>query len=460
VIPLRLARAMAFAVGCAAIFAHSAWAEIAVKVETLAQALASAYANNPTLNAQRASLRATDEGVPQALSGYRPTVSGSADAGVTASINPGGSSALFPRGVSLTIEQPIFLGHRTTNSLKIAETAVLAGRETLRNAEQTTLLAAAQAFMDLVQAQALLNLRSENVDFLTEQGRAAQDRLNVGEGTRTDVAQTNARLASGQADYNSAVAARNTALAVYEQVIGHRPQSLGVAKPIDIYLSKNMTGALADAMTSHPAILAAGYNIDIAEFNVKVTEGALLPSVTVSGTLSHREDSTSVGQRSDSASAVARLSVPIYSGGDLSSKVRQAKETLGQRRIELDIARDQVRQAVISAWGQLDAARAQIRAAEAQVAAENLVLSGIIEERKVGQRTTLDVLNAQQELLNARVLQVSAQHDRVIASYALLAAVGMLSAATLGLDVQAYDPIQHYTQVRDKWGGLRTPDGR
>lgn len=450
---------MAIAVGCAAITITSAWAEITVKVETLAQALASAYMNNPTLNAQRAALRATDEGVPQALSGYRPTVSGSADITGSTSLN-GGSSGLFPRGVSLTIEQPIFLGHRTTNSVKIAETAVLAGRETLRNAEQTALLSAAQAFMDLVQAQALLNLRSENVDFLGEQGRAAQDRLNVGEGTRTDVAQTDARLAAGRADYNSAVAARNTALAIYEQVIGHRPQSLGAAKPVDIYLSKNLNQAIADGMTYHPAILASGYNIDIAEFNVKVTEGALLPSVTVSGTLSHREDSTAPGQRSDSASAVARLSVPIYSGGQVASQVRQTKEVLGQRRIELDAARDQVRQAVISAWGNLDAARAQIRAAESQVAAENLVLSGVIEERKVGQQTTLDVLNSQQELLNARIALVSAQHDRVIASYALLAAVGMLSAETLKLDVEVYDPTQHYSQVRDKWGGLRTPDGR
>jgi len=442
---------MAFAIGCSIFFVDSASAE------TLAEALASAYANNPTLNAQRASLRATDEGVPQALSGYRPIVSGAADAGITGSI---GSATTFPRGVSLTIEQPLFQGHRTTNSVRIAETAVLAGRETLRNAEQTALLAAAQAFMDVVQAQALLNLRRENVDFLREQVRAAQDRLNVGEGTRTDVAQTNARLASGDADLNAAAAALNTALAVYEQVIGHRPTSLGAAKPIDGLLSKNLNAALADAMTSHPAILASGYNIDIAEFNVKVTEGALLPTVTVSGTVSHRDDSSGLNTHSDSASAVARLSVPIYSGGESSSKVRQAKETLGQRRIELDVARDQVRQAVISAWGGLDAARAQIRAAEAQVAAENLALSGIIEERKVGQRTTLDVLNAQQELLNARVAQVSAQHDRVIASYSLLAAIGMLGAEKLGLDVTAYDPIQHYTQVRDKWGGLRTPDGR
>jgi outer membrane protein len=439
---------MALAIGCSVWFVSSASAE------TLAEALASAYANNPTLNAQRASLRATDEGVPQALAGYRPTISGAGDIGVT----DGGGG--YPRGVSITIEQPIFTGHRTTNGLKIAETAVLAGREALRSAEQDTLLSAVTAFMNLVQAQALLNLRSENVDFLREQGRAAQDRLNVGEGTRTDVAQTNARLASGQADYNSAAAALNTALAVYEQVIGHRPKSLGTAKPIDGMLSKNLNAAIADAMTGHPGILAAGYNIDIAEFNVKVVEGSLLPTVSISGTLSHRDDANGPGTTSNSASAVARVSVPIYAGGQTASQVRQAKETLGQRRIELDVARDQVREAVISAWGSLDAARAQIRAAESQVSAENLVLSGIIEEQKVGQQTTLDVLNAQQELLNARVAQVTAQHDRVIASYALLAAIGRLSADTLSLNVQRYDPTNHYSQVRDKWGGLRTPDGR
>jgi outer membrane protein len=213
-------------------------------------------------------------------------------------------------------------------------------------------------------------------------------------------------------------------------------------------------------MTSHPTILAAGYNIDISEYNVKVAEGSLLPTLSVSGTLSHSENSNGSGSRSDSASAVARLSVPIYQGGEAASKVRQSKEVLGQRRIELDSARDQIRQAVISAWGTLDAARAQIRAAESQVSAENQLLSGIIEQQKVGQQTTLDVLNAQQELLTARVTQVSAQHDRVIASYALLAAIGMLNAEKLGLNVPLYDPVQHYTQVRDKWGGLRTPDGR
>jgi outer membrane protein len=445
---------MAIAIGCSIFVIHSASAETAISAETLAQALASAYADNPTLNAQRASLRATDEGVPQALSGFRPSVSAGATAGVTDS----GSGTFYPRSVSLTVTQPLFTGLRTTNGVKIAETAVLAAREVLRNTEQTTLLSAVQAFMNLVQAQALLNLQKQNVDFLSQQGKAAQDRLNVGEGTRTDVAQTDASLAAGQANYDSAVASLNTAIAVYEQVVGHTPKSLGAAKPVESLLSKNLNAALADAMTSHPAILAASYNIDVADFNVKVAEGALLPTVSLQGSLSHSEGGSS--GLSNSASAVASLSVPIYSGGDSSSKVRQTKETLDQARIQLDAARDSVREQAISAWGSLDAARAQIRAAESEVNAQNLVLSGIIEEQKVGQQTTLDVLNAQQTLLNARVAQVTAQHDRVVASYTLLAAVGKLNAETLGLNVAVYDPIQHYTQVRDKWGGLRTPDGR
>jgi outer membrane protein len=446
---------MAVAIGCVSFAAHAASAQT-VGVESLTQALQSAYINNPTLNAQRASLRSTDEGVPQALAGFRPSITGSASVGASNS----GSGTFYPSGVSITVEQPLYLGNRTVNGVNIAETAVLAGREALRATEQSTLLQAAQAFMNLVQAQALVNLRRENIDFLGQQVKAAQDRLNVGEGIRTDVAQTEARQAAGQADLNAAIAQLNTAIAVYEQVIGHRPKSLGAAKPIDALLSKSLNGALADAMTSHPSILAAGYNIDIAEYNVKVAEGALLPTLSVSGTLSHSENSNSGGTQSNSASAVARLSVPIYQGGEAASKVRQAKEALGQRRIELDAARDQVRQAVISAWGTLDAARAQIRAADSQVSAENLLLSGIIEQQKVGQQTTLDVLNAQQEQLSARVSQISAQHDRVIASYALLAAIGMLNAERLGLDVPVYDPVQHYTQVRDKWGGLRTPDGR
>jgi len=445
---------MVLAIGSAFLVIGSATAQTAVGVETLAQALASAYENNPTLNAQRADLRATDEDVPQALAGFRPKVSASGQ------IEAISGSSYTPGSVSLSVEQPIYSGGRTVNGVNIAETSVLAGREALRNTEQTTLLDAAEAFMNVVEDQALVNLRRENVDFLSQQGKAAQDRLNVGEGTKTDVAQANASIASGQADLNTAIANLNTAVAVYEQVIGHRPKSLGVAKPIDNLLSKTLNGALADAMTAHPQILEAGYNIDVAEYNVKVAEGSLLPTVSLTGTLTHAEGSGSASQNGNSATAVAQLSVPIFQGGEAASKVRQVKESLSERRIQLDAARDAVREAVISAWGSLDAARAQIRAADAQVTASNLALSGIIEEQKVGQATLLDVLNSQQTLLNGRVAQVTAQHDRVIASYALLAAIGGLNAEKLSLAVTAYDPTLHYTQVRDQWGGLRTPDGR
>lgn len=446
---MRLAHATAIAIGAVCLSTAPAAAV------TLAEALVSAYLNNPTLNAERARLRATDEGVPQALAGYRPTVTGSGSASRGSSSTTGITSS---QSLSLTIEQPIFAGHRTVNSVKVAETAVLAGREALRSAESDTLLAAVNAFMNLVQAQAVLNLRNQDVEFLREQVRAAEDRLNVGEGTRTDVAQTNARLAAGQSQYNAAAAALNAAIAVYQQVIGSMPKSLGNADAVDTMLPGSLEASLAAAMASHPLIQAASYNIDIADYNVKVNEAALLPTASVSGSVSHTASST-LGP-SNSASVMGKVSVPIFSGGELASKVRQAKETLGQRRIEHDAVRDAVRQAAISAWGSLDAARAQVRAANAQVSAEQLVLSGVIEERKVGQRTTLDVLNAQQELLSARVAQVSAQHDRVVAAYALMAAVGMLSVEKLGLKVPRYDPTAHYGQVRDKWGGLRTPDGR
>jgi outer membrane protein len=424
--------------------------------ETLTEALASAYINNPTLNAQRAALRATDEGVPQALAGYRPIVFAAADLGIATA----GSVTLFPRGISLTVEQPIFRGFRTETGLKIAETAVLAGREALRVAEQGVLLNAVQAFMNLIQAQAILNLSVQNLKFQVEEVRAADDRLSVGEGTRTDVEQTKARFASGQFSNISAQVALNNAIAVYEIVIGHQPKVLGAAAPVDPRLPKSLDAGMAYAMAQNPSIRATSYNIDIAAFNVKMIEGEKLPTIGLAGTVSRRDDFSFPGSSVTGAELVGRIRVPIYTGGSTNSRIRQAKQTLGQRRIEHDSARANIRGVVISAWGSVDAARARIRAAEVQVAAERLVLSGVTEERNVGQRTTLDVLDAQRDLLDARVDQIRAQYDRVVAAYTLLAAAGLLSAEDLGLSVVRYQPGNHYNQVRDRWHGMRTPDGR
>jgi outer membrane protein len=445
----------------------SALAEPAA-ADSLNDALASTYSDNSDLNAARAQLRGIDENVPQALAGYRPTLSleGDIAANPIRSFTPSlfGASVLtptlYPRGVALTVTQPLFSGFRTENSVKQAKNAVRAGREQLRNIEQETLLAAVSAFMGVVQDQVVVNLNAQNVKFLREQLRAAQDRLNVGEGTRTDVAQAEASLQTGISSYAAAGAALNSALAVYEQVIGHRPKTVGSADHVERLFPKTKDAAVAEGLANNPVIVADQFNIDVAEYNVKVLEGAKLPSVQLTGELSHRDDGSAKGAWLDSASLMLQGTMPIYEGGLDDSKVRQAKETLSQDRIQLDSARAQVRQAVISAWGQLEATKAQVEAAQAGVAANDLALSGVIEERKVGQRTTLDVLNAQQTLLNSQVAQVQAEHDMIVAAYTLLSALGGLDAVTLKLRVHLYDAAEHYELVKDKWFGLRTPDGR
>ena len=384
------------------------WFWAGVSPKSLNAAMASAYTNNPDLNSARAQLRAIDEGVPRAKSGYRPRVSLSGDYSFQTTrslVATDWSTATNPRGVTLSVEQPLFLGFRTKNSIKMAETSVKAAREQLKLVEQQVLFDAVSAFMDVVRAQVVVNLTAQNVEFLREQVRAAKDRLEVGEGTRTDVAQTDARLSQGMSDYASAVSDLNRSIAVYVQVIGHKPERLGAVNGIEKLIPGSVDAGLSISQASHPGIVAGLYNIDVASWNVRISEGSLLPTVSLSGSVTHRDDAGFAGAGTNSAAITGRLSVPIYQGGEVASDVRQLKETLGQRRIELDSTRAEVRQRLISTWGALDAAKAVVRSAALQVSAQQLVLSGVIEERRVGQRTTLDVLNAQQDLLAAQVEQ-------------------------------------------------------
>lgn len=435
--------------------------------ESMNAALGSAYINNPDLNSARAQLRAIDEGVPQALAGYRPTISGSVDVSTQTSRNKvpllpttDWSKGLTSATYAISVEQPIFLGFRTANGVKLAQSSVKAGREQLKVVEASVLLDAVTAFMDVIRAQVVVNLTAQNIEFLREQLRAAEDRLSVGEGTRTDVAQTNARLQEGISDYAQAVADLNRAIATYIQVIGHQPDRLGGYNGIEKLLPPTLDAGIAYALSNHPSIIAALYNVDIAAYNVRIAEGATLPTVGLQASLSRREESGLRDTWNETASIGGRLSVPIYQGGEVASSVRQFKETLGQRRIDLDSTRAQVRQAFVSSWGELEAARAQVKAAEVQVSAQQLALDGVIEERRVGQRTTLDVLNSQQDLLEARVALVNAQYRRVVGAYTVLSAYGKLDAKTLALAVDIYDPTEHLDAVKDRWGGLRTPDGR
>lgn len=436
----------------------------AVRADTLESALARAYAAHPSLNAQRAGVRVSNEGVAQAVSGYRPRINGTLDAGVQYNdvTIPGArtNTTLNGRGGALQVDQTLWNGNRTFNRVRSAEAGVFAAREILRNTEQTILLEAATAYMAVLRDSAVLNLRNNNIEVLDEQLRQVQDRFSVGEVTRTDVAQAQARLAGARSQASAAQATLKASLARYRQAIGGEPSKLAPGRPIENLLPRSLDLAVQSGLAQHPSITSALHNVDLAEFNVKTIEGELLPTLSVTGRVQQRYDSQIEDDRRFSASAVATLSVPIYEGGEVYARARAAKETLGQRRLEVDVARDTIRANVIATWGQLEAARAQILAAQAQVQAAETALSGVREEAKVGQRTTLDVLNAQQELLDARVALISAQRDRVVASYQVLAAIGRLSVTTLGLRVAAHDPKVHFDQVKNKPWGLQVPDGR
>jgi outer membrane protein len=444
------------------------------QAETLESALARAYGSNPTLNSQRANVRAVDENVPRAKSGYRPRVTGTADVGAeyAEQETPARPSAFgvtpntttvtrtAPRGVGVQIDQTLFNGNRTRNSVRQAESQVISARESLRNQEQNVLFDAATAYMNVLRDTAILNLQRNNVEVIEEQLRQTRDRFDVGEVTRTDVAQAEARLAGARSQASLAEANLRTSIATYRRVVGVEPRQLAPGRPLDRLLPPSLEAALQIGLKEHPAIQSALHAVDAAELQVKIAEGELAPTLGLRGTVARRYENQIPGDELTSASIVAQLTVPIYEGGEVYARARQAKETVGQRRLEADSIRDQVRAAVITAWGQLEAARAQIIAAQAQVEAGETALAGVREEARVGQRTTLDVLNAQQELLNARVNLITAQRDRVVASYAVVQSAGRLTSRALGLNVGHYSAKVHYDQVKDLWFGLTTPDGR
>jgi outer membrane protein len=448
----------------------------AVSADTLEWALVQAYQNNPALNAQRAALRAVDENVPQALSGYRPKLSVTASGGYNYNsvLSHTVNQQVFPNSVSYnniadnfgsrsigaTATQTLYNGFQTANRTRQAESQVSGARETLRVTEQQVLLDAATAYMNLLRDGAILDLNRRNVEVLTEQLKQTRDRFNVGEVTRTDVAQAESRLAAGRSALLGAQSNYVTSQANYRRVIGVDAGHLAPGTPVDRLSPPTLPRAITEGETQSPSVLASAYGVDIADLAVRISEGALYPNLGVTASANKSWDPLFNVNKETAVSVIGTLTVPVYQGGGEYSAIRQSKETLGQQRLNLDVTRDQARATVVQSWGQLDAAKAQIEATTAQVNAAEIALNGVREEARVGQRTTLDVLNAQQELVNARVALVTAQHDRVVASYTLLAAVGGLSMQHLGLNVMIYDPQVHYQQVRDAWVGVRIPDGR
>jgi outer membrane protein len=432
--------------------------------ETINAALAQAYRTNPQLNAERARARSIDENVPRALSGYRPTVSATADVGYTHADSTAFGQRLIsdtvPRGTSVNTTQTLFNGLRTANTVRQAEQNVLSGREALRIIEQTVLLDAATFYMNVLRDTAILDLRRRNVEVLEEQLRQTRDRFNVGEVTRTDVAQSEARLAAARSDVLVAESNVIASRAGYRRVVGSEPIALAAGSPVDRFLPNTLKAALMRGLAEHPTVSAAMYGIDVQLLQVKINEGALYPTATLQATVTQRYDASITVTQAFSASVAGQLNIPIYQGGQEYALIRQSKETLAQQRLTVEQQRDLVRQTIEAAWGDLLARKAQIQSSQAQVAAAEIALNGVREEARVGQRTTLDVLNAQQELVTARVALVTAQRDRVVASYTLLAATGRLAPKVLGMGIELYDAREHYYQVRDAWVGLRAPDGQ
>ena len=453
-----LTRILSLALGTTALTGLLAIAP--ANAESLTDALSAAYATNPTLAAQRAQLRATDEGVPQALSGWRPNLQAQGTYGAThteTTLNTGARAEgdIEPYTGSVTLSQNVFAGGRTVNATDQAEFGVLAGRESLKSVEQATLLNAVQAYMNVIRDQSTVELNRNNVDVLNRQLEATTDRFRVGELTRTDTAQAEARLSLSKSNLTAAEAQLTASRAFYERVVGQMPGTL--ERPAAVAtLPESEEAARAIAERNNPTLQAARYAEQANNEAISVAKGALLPTVDIQAQYQYGRDPSLTTRDVEESSIVGVLTIPLYQGGTEYSQVREAKELHNQSRLQVAAAMREVDEAVRNAWDTLRSSRASILSTKEGVNASEIALEGVRQESEVGARTTLDVLNAEQEYLNARVALVSAERDLAVAEYGLLAAMGLLTAQALDLPVQYYDPTVNYDEVRDTWIGFGT----
>ncbi len=428
--------------------------------QTLGEALANAYTTNPTLRAARAQLRGVNEGVPQALSNWRPRVTVSGSIGQqytdqeTATFSGSGSST--PTDGSLTVTQPIYRGGRTVAGTLAAENDVRAQRSDLLSVEQAILLNAVSAYMDVWRDLAVVELNFNNERVIRRQLEATQDRFTVGEVTRTDVAQAETRLASATAQRIQAEGSLASNKAIFQEVIGLEPNKLGAPQLVTA-LPGQLEEVVALAIARNPDVLSATFAEKAAQNRVREVTGELLPDVQLRATASRNDDSTQRDTTVEQASVLAELSIPLYQQGAVTSRVRQAKQVSSQRRVEIEERRRRAEQEAISAWESLLTARAQIVSFESGVRSAEIALEGVSQENLVGARTILDILDAEQELLDARVSLVRSERDEVVASFQILAVTGRLTAPELALPVTVYDPDEDYRKVRNRWFGLAAP---
>jgi TolC family type I secretion outer membrane protein len=455
---LRLSRAWLAGVATAALLTGAGNAS----AQTLTEALAYAYNNNPQLLAQRAALRATDESVPQALSGWRPTVNFSAQGGYSRSgfTNPPGTpqttfSSFTTRSLDLNVTQPVYNGGKTEAQTRQAINTVQAARAQTLGVETTVFQTVTQAYLDCVRDQTLVEVARNNEQVLKRQLDATRDRFRVGEVTRTDVAQAESSLAQATAQRINSEGQLEVSRAGYTRAVGHPPGRLVLPRERPA-IPTTREEALSLASSDNPNVISAGFTEKAARDNIDVVRSQLLPQISIVGDVNraYAPSFTLQNSRTDSASVSARLTMPLYEGGAVYSQTRQAEQTVGQRRSQVDDARRQAVQSATQGWETLQAARAAIASFSAAVRAAQIALEGTQQEALVGSRTVLDVLIAEQQLFTTQSQLVTAQHDAALAEFNLAAATGRLIAPDLKLPVQLYDMDKHYRAVKDKWAGF------
>ncbi|MFY0595669.1 MAG: TolC family outer membrane protein [Cognatishimia sp.] len=418
----------------------------ASKADTLADAMAGAYVHSGLIEQNRALLRVADENVAQAASSLRPIISWSADLNRRISQQTGVSTSVTDTATAaLSLSWTVYDGGARAFGKERLKQTVLATRQTLVSVEQNVLLAAVRAYMDVRRESEIVSLRQNNLRVITRELRAAEDRFDVGEVTRTDVALAQARLAGARAELAVAQGNLLAAQASYSAAVGEKPHNL-VAPSRLPRLSKSADTAMAYAVRNHPDMLKVQFDVAAADWGVREADASISPSISLSGSINQ---SNTLGTGSDTLTSTIGIGAggPIYSGGRIASVSRQAIARRDAVRAGLHATRHSVRQNVSVAWSQLLSARAQREASRRQISASRTAFEGVREEAKLGARTTLDVLNAEQELLDAQANQISAQSAEFIAAYSLQAAMGLLTVDHLNLVVEKYDPEAYYNQV-------------
>lgn len=437
--------------------------------ESLQDAMTAAYQYNPTLEAVRSNVRAADESVSIANSGYRPIISangsltwentkiggngGTVAVDSSGNLTQGGINRGADYGVS--ISQPIFTGLQVTNRVRAAEAGVRSSRELLRGTEGSILLQAVQAYVAVLSAQEGIRAYEYSIGRLDKEVRVADERVKLTELTLTDLSQSELRRTEAISGLASAKAELKSARAYYANIVGHDPQNLVFPPPAK--LPASISEAQAIASRENPIIVSSLYNEEAARHTVDQIRGGLLPQVSIDASWGDEYNTSGVSFER-STIVQGRVNVPIYDGGLTHAAVRQAKQVhLGQIQT-IGAVRGQVQQAVATAWSNLEAARSRSELGKAQKRSAEVALKGVRSEEAIGQRSLLDVLNAEQELLQANVAIILARRDVVNASYEVLAQIGRLSAAEIGLSTPVYDATVHYEEVRRKWFGLDITD--